>query len=191
MFDKGGMSFVERAFVVVANFTRNKNILSCNCYHCKKIKLSLKSKFKQILCQSSSVCISRVAQGFCHIDNSLVLNFCGVFSLFKYWLKKPEQSKSNEKVTANTSSASEWIFALSTECDIKQMPGLYMQMLNCYYIIKVISRKHISAAIQNYSSVINVRNVQKTICAAHGEVNSKPFYWQSEFTHFAFYDKAK
>lgn len=53
-----------------------------------------------------------------------------------------------------------WIFALSTACDIEQMPGLNIQMLNCYYII---SRKHISVGIHNYSVVINVHNAQKTV----------------------------
>ncbi len=45
---------------------------------------------------------------------------------------------------------------------------------------KVISRKHISAVIHNYSLVMNVHNVQKTICVAHREVDSKPFCCKSE-----------
>ena len=42
----------------------------------------------------------------------------------------------NREALEHASRASEWNFDVSTVWDIEQMPGFYMQMLNCFYMIK-------------------------------------------------------
>lgn len=91
----------------------------------------LKSKFKQTLCQSPGSLCEWSSSRFCLTDNNLGFPIfeesCSGLFLNIFFTENNEQSGSAGKKTSVSGF-------YMTICDIEQMSGLCMQMLNCCYI---------------------------------------------------------
>ena len=89
MLDEGTKSFEERGIVATVILQGSKHILFHNCYHSKKVKLGLKSKFKQTLSVSPPhfLSVSGAAPGFVSQITALVFWFlifgesCSLFEI--------------------------------------------------------------------------------------------------------------